>query len=141
MTNQEYLAHVPLFEGLRRGDLERIGRLAIQRSFKKGETIIAEGESGIALYVIISGKVRVVKQIGGRERVLRTLGPNEYFGEMALLDEFRRSASVVAEEDTECLLLVRWDFRAELHLHPEIALHILPLLSRRLREAEERAGL
>ncbi|MBI4640287.1 MAG: cyclic nucleotide-binding domain-containing protein, partial [Candidatus Tectomicrobia bacterium] len=92
-------------------------------------------------FVIISGKVRVVKGIGGRERVIRTLGPHEYFGEMALLDEFRRSASVIAEEDTECLLLVRWDFRAELRLHPEIALHILPLLSRRLREAEERTGL
>ncbi|MDP2948756.1 MAG: Crp/Fnr family transcriptional regulator, partial [Chloroflexota bacterium] len=70
--------------------------------------------------------------------VLASLGPGEFFGEMALLEGYLRSASIRAVEDTECLVMSRWDFLAELRGQPSMAVQMLPVLSRRLRQLEAR---
>jgi len=99
--------------------------------------IVKEGERAVVFYFIGSGSAEVVKGAErSRPRVLGTLRPCEFFGDMALLDVYLRSANGRALEDTECLVLSRWDFLAELHTSPSIAVQMLPVLSRRLREAE-----
>ena len=134
MAYEDELSKVWIFTKLDRDDLERIGKSVVPRSFKKGGEIVKEGEQAVAFYVIVKGKVEIVK---GTE-VLNTLGPGESFGEMALLDGFPRSVSVRAVEDTECLVMTRWDFTAELHANPSIVLAMLPVMSKRIRELEER---
>jgi CRP/FNR family cyclic AMP-dependent transcriptional regulator len=132
MAHEEELAKVWIFSKLDRSDLERIGRVVVARSYAKGEQIVGEGEQAIAFYVIVKGKVEITK--GGE--VLNTLRAGDGFGEMALLDGFPRVASVKAAEDTECLVMTRWDFTAELRLNPTIALAMLPVMSKRIRELE-----
>jgi CRP/FNR family cyclic AMP-dependent transcriptional regulator len=132
MAHEEELAKVWIFSKLDRSDLERIGKVVVARSYAKGEQIVGEGEQAIAFYVIVKGKVEITK--GGE--VLNTLQAGDGFGEMALLDGFPRVASVKAAEDTECLVMTRWDFTAELRLNPTIALAMLPVMSKRIRELE-----
>jgi len=137
MLVEDTLARVPLFSQLSRRDLKRLAGAVVTRHHEKGEVIVREGDDAVAFHVLTSGRVQVVKGLGGaRQKVLATLGPGEFFGEMGLLDSFPRSASVVALEDTGCLVLSRWDFLAELRMHPHIAVQMLPVLSRRLRAAQ-----
>ena len=138
MTLEDTLATAPLFSELSRKDLKHLAAAAIVRDYKKGEAIVKEGENAVAFYIIRAGKVDIIRGRGGKnEKVLATLGPGEFFGEMALLDSYPRSASVVATEVTECLVLSRWDFIAEMRTNPYIAVQMLSVLSRRLREAQQ----
>lgn len=132
MAYEEQLAKIWIFSKLEKSDLERIGKVIVARTYAKGEGIVKEGEQAVAFYVIIGGKVEVTK--GGE--LLNTLGAAECFGEMALLDGYPRVASVRAVEDTECLVMTRWDFTAELRTNPTIALAMLPVMSKRIRELE-----
>lgn len=134
MAYEEELAKVWIFSKLDRSDLERIGKVVVARSYAKGEEIVKEGEQAVAFYVIVSGRVEIRKS----GELLNTIGPGGSFGEMALLDGYPRVASVVAAEDTECLVMTRWDFTAELRTNPTIALAMLPVMSKRIRELEER---
>lgn len=134
MSREDSLAKIPIFSQLGKGDLARLARIAVPRSFKTGEVIIKEGDRAAGVFLVTSGRVEVVK--GADERVA-TCGPGEFFGEMALFEDYPRSATVRALEDTELLALTRWDFTAELKNHPEIAVSMLPLLVRRLRETTE----
>ena len=137
MNIEDALAQVPLFSQLGHRDLKRLAKGTVTRQFQNGEAIVREGEQAVAFYLILSGRVEVVKGAeGSSPRVLNTLGPGDFFGEMALLDGYLRSATVRAVEDTECLVLSRWDFMAELRSSPYIAVQMLPVLSRRLRGAE-----
>jgi len=137
MNVEDILAQVPLFSQLSRRDLKRLAKGTVSREFSKGHVIVKEGDQALAFYLILSGRAEIVKGAGEpKPRVLNTLGPGDFFGEMALLDGYLRSASVRALEDTECLLLSRWDFMAELRTSPYIAVQMLPILSRRLRELE-----
>ncbi len=135
-TTMDSFAHVPLFRDLDRKALERIERAARQRSFKAGEAIVKEGDEGVGFYLIASGKVSVTR--GGTQ--LNTLGAGDFFGEMALLDNHRRSATVTATEPTECIVVHRADFVAELRANPDLAIDLLALMSRRLRELDEKLG-
>jgi CRP/FNR family cyclic AMP-dependent transcriptional regulator len=140
MSLEDTLARAPLFSELSRRDLKRLASAAITRNYKQGETIVKEGENAVAFYLINTGRVHVVRGLGSaREKVLATLGPSDFFGEMALLDSYPRSASVRCLEDTECLVLSRWDFVAELRSNPHIAVQMLPILSRRLRQVSQDA--
>jgi CRP-like cAMP-binding protein len=138
MPHEDQLAAVPLFSRLSRKDLGRIGRAVVERNYKKGETIAKEGESAVAFFVITKGKVDVWKGSGAKKVQLNEMGPGEVFGEQALLDGGPRTATVKAIQDTECLVLSRWDFVAELKTNPQIAVEMLPILSLRLRDVEER---
>jgi CRP-like cAMP-binding protein len=132
MAHEQELAKVWIFSKLERSDLERIGKVVVSRSYKKDEQIVGEGEQAVAFYVIIKGKVEITK--GGE--VLNTMGAGDCFGEMALLDGWPRVASVRAAEDTDCLVMTRWDFTAELGANTSIALAMLPVMSKRIRELE-----
>ncbi len=142
MNTEETLAQVPLFSQLSRKDLKRLAKGTVSRHSSRGEVIVKEGERAVAFYLILSGRVEVVKGADGASpKVLSSLGHGDFFGEMALLDGYMRSASVRALEDTECLVLSRWDFMAELRSSPYIAVQMLPVLSRRLRDAEAQLAM
>ena len=131
------LAGIELFAGIGDRELERLERLGRRRHYAAGEAIVREGESGIALFAITSGRVRVSqRQADGQERELRTIGPGGWFGEMALFSNRRRSASVTALEPTECLALHRLDFLDELRKSPDVAIRLLDTLSQRLVDAQ-----
>lgn len=139
MPHEDALRNVQLFSQFASKDLTRLGRAVVERSYKKGATIVKEGEQAVAFFIITRGKVEVVQGSGTKKaQVLNTLGPSQTFGEMALLDGAPRAATVRALDDTTCLVLSRWDFVAELQTNPHMAVAMLPVLSRRLREVEAR---
>ncbi len=135
-STMDSLARVPLFRDLDRKALARVERAARARSFRPGDEIVKEGDEGVGFYLITSGKVSVTR--GGVQ--LNTLGAGDFFGEMALLDNHRRSATVTATEPTECIVVHRADFVAELRADADLAVELLALMSRRLRELDERLG-
>ncbi|MCH8009366.1 MAG: cyclic nucleotide-binding domain-containing protein, partial [Chloroflexi bacterium] len=110
MPHEKELAAISIFSRLEKDDLERLGKSVVQRKYAKGDVIVKEGEQAVAFYVIVSGRVDVTK--GGDKVGEKRAG--EPFGEMALLDGYPRSTTVIAAEDTECLVMTRWDFTAEL---------------------------
>ncbi len=137
MPHEEALRNVQLFSQLPSKDLTRLGRAVVERSYKKGETVVKEGEQAVAFFIIVGGKVEVTQSAGSKKsQVLSQLGPGSTFGEMALLDGGPRAATIKALDDTKCLVLSRWDFVAELQTNPHMAVAMLPILSRRLRDVE-----
>jgi CRP/FNR family cyclic AMP-dependent transcriptional regulator len=132
MPHEKELAAIPLFSRLEDSDLERLGKTVVPRSYASGAVVVKEGEQAVAFFVIVSGKVDVTK--GGEKVGEKRTG--ESFGEMSLLDGLPRSTTVVATEDTDCLVMTRWDFTAELKSNPSIALSMLPELSKIIRRLE-----
>jgi CRP/FNR family transcriptional regulator, cyclic AMP receptor protein len=127
---------VDLFSQLTRKDLTRLARAVVVRNYKKGETIVKEGEQAVAFFIIANGRVEVVQATGSKTQRLAELHAGDCFGEMALLDGGPRSATARALEDTQCLVLSRWDFVAELRTSPHIAVAMLPIISKRLRDVD-----
>lgn len=111
-------------------ELHAVVQTAKVRSFPSGETIVEEGDTArVGFYLVLKGRVEVRKG----EKKLAELGPGQFFGEMALLVEGApRSADVVALEETECLVLTRWDLRSLIQTHPDMALKMLGEMARRL---------
>ena len=137
MDDAEILSRVALFSLMKRRDLKRLAKLAKHHSYKKGDLIVKEGARDGRLFVIISGEVSVVKDLGSpSEKMLRVLRSDNYFGEMALIDDYVRTASVVANEQTEVISLDQWNIREEIRKYPSIAIELLQTLGRRLRAAE-----
>jgi CRP/FNR family transcriptional regulator len=132
----EMLANVPLFAGIGRKELKRLVERMSQRTFSEGEVAVEEGRGGAGFWLIQDGDATV--SVGGE--IVRTLGPGEYFGEIALLDDGPRTATVTAGTDMRCLGMASWEFRPFVIDHPELALTMMQTLARRLREAEARAG-
>jgi len=124
------LRKVPLFAGLTAEELGLIARSVKERVYEPGTVIVRQGDPGMGFYLIADGRVEVTHD-GHR---IRELGPGEFFGEMALMEERARTATVTARERTRCLQLVRWDFRALLKEHPDLAVRLLEVVVRRLRE-------
>jgi CRP/FNR family transcriptional regulator len=138
---EDVLAQVPLFSGLTRHELELIGGACKEREYPAGAVLLRQGETGVGLFVILSGSVRVTqRRDDGSERDLATLARGDVLGEMALLDDLPRSATATALEPTRALVLPVWDFRAALREAPEIGIKLLAVLSRRLRRAEQSAS-
>ncbi|MBP8976493.1 MAG: Crp/Fnr family transcriptional regulator [Bacteroidetes bacterium] len=132
-----FLRTVPIFADLNDKELEKIARLGTRQKHKKGNVVVIEQESGAALFIIISGKVKVVRMDDtGREVILSMFGPGEFFGEMSLLDGMARSASVVATTKSELLMIHRRDFLQMLNEYPSIAVSLLAELAMRLRKAD-----
>jgi CRP/FNR family cyclic AMP-dependent transcriptional regulator len=135
VTNEELVAQVGLFRSLNKKHIAQLARSTTTQKYDAGQVIVSQGDAGVGLYIIASGKVDVRRERSGQEPVIvNTLGPGQFFGEMALLDDYPRSATVAAREATECLTLTKWHFLAELESHPEMALPMLSVLSRRLRD-------
>ena len=135
-ANAEFLKNISMFEDLDKASLDAIANAAVEQRYEPGQEIVRQGDVGVGAFFIRSGKVDVIQEKNGKDTKIATLGPGEVFGEMALLDEFPRSATVRAVEPTVTLGLQRWHFRGILESHPQIALAMLPVLTRRLRSAE-----
>ena len=139
MLVTEAFRRVPLFSQLGNAELARLAHAAHEKSYAKDQPVFFEADPGDALYVVLTGQVRVV-MIGedGREVILALLRVGDFFGEMALLDDAPRSAHVITMEPSTLLLLRREDFRRCLHETPSIADGLLRELSRRLRQADSK---
>lgn len=135
-NNIEFLKHVPLFQDLDRRSLEAIANAAVEQSYTAGQEIVRQGDTGVGAFIIKKGRAEAVQDRVGHQHKLAELKIGDMFGEMALLDEFPRSATVRAIEPTTCLGIQRWHFRGILESHPQIALALLPVLTKRLRNAE-----
>ena len=122
----DLLKRVPLFSDLDRKELERIAASMKERTFSAGDTVTAEGSSGVGFFVIESGNAKVT--VGGQDR--RTLGPGDYFGEVALLNESARTATITADSDLKCYGLTSWEFRPLVETQPSIAWKLLQAMSK-----------
>ena len=132
-----FLRNVPIFAELEEKDLLRVVKLGTSQKYKKGNIVVLEQESGAALFVIITGKVKVVRMDeDGREVILSMFGPGEFFGEMSLLDGLARSASVVATVKSELFMIHRRDFLELLNEFPSVTISLLAELAMRLRKAD-----
>ncbi len=139
MDKEELIKNVDLFSGLKKNSLKTLAKTCTERTFKKGESLVEQGQPGLGLYIIISGKVKIVKgTAGGDEFEVAVQGPGDFIGEMSVFDHAPRSASVIAVEDTECLVLISWDFNSMMRSNPEIALEVLPVVVQRFRETNEK---
>lgn len=133
-TPQEILAQVPLFSMLRPKTVAKLAAQAHDRTFPAGTVLTDEKETGVTFGVIVDGQASV--SVHGQPA--RTLGPGDYFGEMALIDHSPRSATITAETELRCLLFVAWVFRPFAMEHPETAWALLERMVQRVREAEAR---
>ncbi len=136
MIVNDLLAKVPLFEGLSPTDRQIVARAAVLKGFRRGERIVTQGQTGDAFFVIVRGRVAVsVLSPEGREVVLNTLTTGEHFGEMALLDDSPRSATVTAAERSELAVVTREVFFDLLKTNFALLRTLLSTFSRRLRHA------
>ena len=127
------LQRVPLFADLTRREVQQIARLFKERRFAAGETVIQEGSGGAAFFVIESGEATV--SIGGRKR--STLKPDDFFGEIAMIDEGTRMATITAASDLVCYGLTYWDFRPLVESNGVIGWKLLQRMAMMLRAARE----
>jgi CRP-like cAMP-binding protein len=125
----EALRNVPLFSGLEERDLEELAQQLHERRFPEGAEVTTEGSTGAGFFVIVEGNADV--SVGGEHR--STLGPGDHFGEIALIDNGVRSASVVAATDLLCYGMMPWEFRQFVEEYPQVAWALLETLARRSR--------
>jgi CRP/FNR family cyclic AMP-dependent transcriptional regulator len=135
------LRNVPLFSVLPENQLGLLTSMVTRKSFARGTSIITAGGPTDSLYIVISGRLKVMMSDDeGREVILAILGANEFFGEMSLVDDSPRSASVVAIEACELLSLAKRDFNKCLEDNFEMAMTVMRGLVKRLREADQKIG-
>lgn len=135
----ELLGRVPVFSTLVPDDVQRIAELAVPRRFEPGEVVFREGDASDTCYVVRSGRARAVREHSdGRVITLATFGSGDIFGELALFEDERRSATVEAIEPTTAVAVLGPDMRRLMAEHPEISTRLVIALGRRLRETNER---
>lgn len=137
--NEDILARVDLFSTLNKKELQTLAKSCQERSYRAGTVLFSQGDTGVGLYVLKNGKVRITiaTDPDKAEEEVGVYGPGDVLGEMALLDDLPRSATVTAIEDVTALLLPVWEFRTILQAHPDMSLKLLGVLSRRLRKAQQ----
>ncbi|HMW60810.1 MAG TPA: cyclic nucleotide-binding domain-containing protein, partial [Leptospiraceae bacterium] len=133
-----FLRSVPLFSEVDGVDLHWINEITHEQKFRARANIFREGDPGESLYIIISGSVRIFKGQKGKELTIDILQERDCFGEMAILDQEPRSASVVAVRNTRLLVINRSDFQRLLIARPRISFALFKTMSRRVREANAR---
>ena len=142
---EDALARVDLFSGLRYKELTEVAKCCREGKYSPGSVLISQGEKGLGLFIITKGTVRITRKNSpdGAEEVLATAGMADIIGEMALLDDMPRSATVTAVDEVTVLVLPFGEFRMILrHIlstEPDAGLELLAVLSRRVRKAEQRA--
>ena len=132
MDLDQQLAAVPLLAGVEPRVRKRLADIGKRRTYQADEIVVREGSTGTAMYIVLSGRARVERD----GSVIGQLGAGDFFGELALIEEHPRSATVVASEETDCLLFPAWEFTALLEEHPEIAVPIMRELITRLHRRE-----
>ena len=132
-----FLQNVPLFHSLNNRQLELLAKRMVEREYASDQHIVTQDKGGEGFFVIVSGKAEAFRQRSdGAQVPVNTFGPTDFFGELALLDDGLRTASVIATEPTKCLVLTRWDFLGALRESDvEMAIVILEQLAKRFRRA------
>jgi diguanylate cyclase (GGDEF)-like protein len=139
-SSPEFLRRVPLFEELGAEDLHWIAQATRVCSFADGESIFEIGEPGRSLYILIEGSVQVLHPNQPTSHQLARLGPGEFLGEMALLNDAPRSATIRAAGPVEALVLEKEAFRQLVLERPDVSLKLLEAMSQRIRKADEQIG-
>ncbi len=135
------LKSLAMFATFSQDELRMLAPMVTRRRATRGTAVMHEGDAIDALYIVISGRLKVtVGEADGKETILSILGPGEFFGEMGLIDDRPRSASVVAIEPCELLAVARRAFRKCLVEKPELAMAVMRVLVKRLREADRKIG-
>jgi CRP/FNR family cyclic AMP-dependent transcriptional regulator len=119
---------IPVLAALKPKDREKVLWSARQRTYAPGDVVVKEGDSSLNLFLVAAGHARIEHD----GKVLRTIGPGDFFGELGILQEHPRTATVIAEEGLTCVLLPAWEFRSLLKEHPEMAVPMLDVLIARL---------
>ena len=133
------LRAVPVFSELGQDELARVAEVAVPRQFVAGEVVFREGDESSTCYIVRNGRARAVREHpDGRSITLANFGPGDIFGELAMFDDERRSATIETLEDTEAIAILGGDMRRLLAEHADIAVKMLASLGRRLRETNER---
>ncbi len=133
------LHRVPVFSALTPDELARVAQVVVPRRFEAGEIVFKEGDEGSTCYVVRSGRARAVREHpDGRSITLAHFGPGDIFGEMAMLDGERRSATVESIEGTEAIAILSADMHRLLREYPDISVKLIAALGQRLRETNER---
>lgn len=134
------LASIPMFRHLGARQRRRLARHCCRRTYRAGDVIVRQGDTSMSFYVVLSGAVRILRHgndgDGGGAAIIDE-GPGSFFGEMGVLDDLPRAATVVALDTTECALLAKWDFQRELGADPGIALALISVLNARIRALED----
>ena len=130
----ELLKKVPLFSDLNDRELRQVSQSMKERTFDAGQLVTQEGRGGIGFFVIEDGTAKV--SIGGQE--VRTFGPGDYFGEIGLVADMDRTATITAETELRCFGMTSWDFRPLVESNASIAWKMLQVMAQRLKEAEAR---
>ncbi len=135
-TTVGFLNRVPLFQGLKKRQLERLAQKFVTRDYAEGAAIVTQDKGGEGFFIIESGAAEVIRErADGEKIVVNTFGPTDFFGEITLLDDGLRTASVIATEATQCMVLTRWDFLGVLNDDVDMAITILKELAKRFRIA------
>ena len=138
MKEAEYLAEISIFSNFKKEDLQRLAQKSRYCNYKMGDVIIGEGDRDGRLYILINGTVDVVKSYRTKKaKRLRTLAPPCYFGEMALIEDMVRSATVVARGQVKALCLDQWNLHEEIEKYPVLAIQLLRMLYRRFIALEK----
>ena len=133
---EELIQQVPLFSDLDKKELQGLASTMKERTFNSGDTIATEGQTGIGFFIIDDGEASVSVQ--GEERA--TLKHGDYFGEVALIDDGARTATITAKTDLRCYGITSWEFRPLIAQNADLAWKMLQTMARRLRSAEQRPG-
>ena len=129
-----FLANVPLFQELNNRQLKKIASRFTPRIYQPDDVIVSQGKSGFGMFMVIRGHAKAVVELAdGSKTAVNEFGPADFFGEVTMLDGGPRTASVVATEETKCLLLDRIEFITLMHRAAEMATKIAVALARRLR--------
>jgi len=129
----ELIKRVPLFADLDNRELKEIAESMKERTFRAGDTVTEEGKGGVGFFVIDDGTAKV--SVGGQD--VRTLGAGDYFGEIGLIADVDRTATITAESELRCYGMTLWDFRPLVESNASIAWKMLQALAQRLKEAEQ----
>jgi CRP-like cAMP-binding protein len=141
MRHRELLKRVSIFADLSDDTLASLERIAVEKVYPKESVVFSQEDKGDALFVVVSGKVKVVLYgKSGREIILSVFKPGDFFGEMSLLDNQPRSANVIAVESSTLLVVERSNFAEHLAQNPAVAIAVLAEMSRRLRRADAIIG-
>jgi CRP-like cAMP-binding protein len=131
-----FLGKVQLFQGLTKRQMETLAKTFVERKYSAGQAIVTQGKGGEGFFVVTAGKAEIVRERNDGEKVVvNQVGPGDFFGELALLDDGVRTATVTAQEDTVCLVLTSWDFISVLREDADMGVAILKELARRFRVA------
>jgi CRP/FNR family transcriptional regulator, cyclic AMP receptor protein len=137
--NKAFLRRVPLFQSLNEAQLDVLATGSLRRNYPRGRTIVAEGEPSQSLYILLSGRAKVQRSDSeGKEVILAVIGPGEFFGEMSLIDDAPRSASVITLESSDFMAINKDGFKAMLMQNTDIGMQVMRGLVRRLREADKK---